>query len=65
MTEDVNYGYNIPIPPSLLPKIQFMEVYPLGIQHQSSIDEAGNTILKDWVSHDLSFPKDNLAINNR
>eukprot|EP00957_Ditylum_brightwellii_P164392 12515494-Ditylum_brightwellii.AAC.1 len=65
MTDDVNLGYSIPLPIKILPKILFAKVYPLGVQHQQSIDKMGNVIMKDRVSHNLPFPKDSLAFNDR
>eukprot|EP00957_Ditylum_brightwellii_P207692 15354115-Ditylum_brightwellii.AAC.1 len=65
MQDDVNLGYGIPLPLDIFPKILFVEVYPLRIQHQKSIDELGNVITKDRVNHDLLFPKDKLTINDR
>eukprot|EP00957_Ditylum_brightwellii_P110503 8428412-Ditylum_brightwellii.AAC.1 len=65
MKDNIDLGYGIPLPLDILPQIPFAEVYPLGIQHQTSIDEMGCPIIKDRVSHDLLFPKDSLAINDR
>eukprot|EP00957_Ditylum_brightwellii_P112523 8578145-Ditylum_brightwellii.AAC.1 len=65
MTNDVDLGYGIPLPIEILPKIPFAKVYPLGVQHQQTIDKMGNVIMKDRVSHGLSFPKDSLALNDR
>eukprot|EP00957_Ditylum_brightwellii_P006888 520904-Ditylum_brightwellii.AAC.1 len=65
MTDDVNLGYDTPLPIKIPPNIPFAEVYPPGVQHQQPIDKMGNITTKDRVSHDLSFLKDSLVINNR
>eukprot|EP00957_Ditylum_brightwellii_P212244 15367129-Ditylum_brightwellii.AAC.2 len=65
MPDDIDLVYGIPLPIKILSKIPFAEIYPLGVQHQQSINKMGNVITKDRVSHNLSFPKDTLALNNR
>ena len=52
--KSVDYGFAIPISVDCIPKIAGAEVYPLGLQQQTTIDEQGQPIPKWRVTHDLS-----------
>jgi hypothetical protein len=54
-TQDAELGYGIPLTVESLRKMRQAEVYPVGCQHQLTIDECGNVIPKKRVTHDLSF----------
>ena len=54
VVSDVTLGYGIPITLEGVLKLKDAEVYPLGLQTQQTIDEAGRTIPKKRLTHDLS-----------
>ena len=56
-TQDAELGYLITISRDCILKLRHAEVYPLGLQHQMTIDENGNQIPKKRVTHDLSNQK--------
>ena len=55
--QDAELGYLITISKECILKLKHAEVYPLGLQHQLTIDEKGNQIPKKRVTHDLSNQK--------
>ncbi|KAL9180713.1 hypothetical protein ACHAXT_011166 [Thalassiosira profunda] len=55
--QDAELGYLITITKTCIRKLKHAEVYPLGLQHQLTIDEAGNQMPKKRVTHDLSNQK--------
>ena len=64
--QDVELGYAIPITKDCVKKMKGGELYPLGLQHQLTIDEQGLQIPKKRVTHDLSNKKkQGLSINQR
>eukprot|EP00956_Cyclotella_meneghiniana_P041032 scaffold212472_cov70-Cyclotella_meneghiniana.AAC.2 len=66
MISDIELGYGIPITIDCIRKLKHAEVYPVGLQHQLTIDEHGNIIPKKRISHDLSNKRDKgLSINQR
>jgi hypothetical protein len=66
MKSDVNLGYGIILTPECIKKLKHAEVYPIGLQHQQTIDEHGNIIPKKRISHDLSNRRNiSLSINQR
>eukprot|EP00979_Chaetoceros_neogracilis_P013087 scaffold3660_cov246-Chaetoceros_neogracile.AAC.3 len=56
MEKEVNYGWSIPLLPHHAFKIPFAIVSPMGLVNQASINELGDIVYKDRVTHDLSFP---------
>ncbi|KAL7504543.1 hypothetical protein ACHAXN_002172, partial [Cyclotella atomus] len=66
MKSDVDLGYGIILTPECIKKLKHAEVYPIGLQHQQTIDEHGNIIPKKRISHDLSNRRNiGLSINQR
>eukprot|EP00956_Cyclotella_meneghiniana_P033327 scaffold95026_cov46-Cyclotella_meneghiniana.AAC.2 len=66
MISDIELGYGIPITIDCIKKLKDAEVYPIGLQHQLTIDENGNIIPKKRISHDLSNKRDvGRSINQR
>ena len=66
MQEDVSLGYAIPITKDCLLKLKHAELYPCGLQHQMTVNEAGEVIPKKRVTHDLSNRKKHgRSINQR
>ena len=64
--QDIELGYAIPITKECVKKLKHGELYPLGLQHQWTIDEDGNQKPKKRVTHDLSNRKKHgLSINQR
>lgn len=63
---DITRGFGILMNPDCAQKLKDAEIYPMGLQHQWSINEKGETIPKKRVSHDLSNKKKTgLSINQR
>eukprot|EP00956_Cyclotella_meneghiniana_P032130 scaffold86951_cov48-Cyclotella_meneghiniana.AAC.2 len=66
MVSDIELGYGIPITIECITKLKDAEVYPIGLQHQLTIDENGNIIPKKRISHDLSNKRETgRSINQR
>ncbi len=66
MLSDIELGYGLPITIDCVRKLTHAEVYPVGLQHQKTIDENGNIIPKKRMSHDLSNRKElKRSINQR
>lgn len=64
--QDVTFGYALTITKDCIIKLKHGELYPLGLQHQITIDEKGTKIPKKRVTHDLSNRKRHgLSINQR
>jgi hypothetical protein len=66
MHEDIKLGYGIPITTDCAAKLKHAEVYPVGLQHQTTIDARGASIPKKRVTHDLSNNRtEGKSINQR
>jgi len=66
ISEDVNRGFILPLPPEILPKLPGASIAPLGCHKQTTIDEEGNIIPKYCLTHDQSFPgPSGLSVNLR
>ena len=66
MQTDVVRGFGIIMTPDCAAKLKDAEIYPLGLQHQLTINEFGETIPKKRVCHDLSNNRNKgLSINQR
>jgi len=66
ISEDVNRGFILPLPPEILPKLPGASIAPLGCHKQTTIDEEGNIIPKYRLTHDQSFPgPSGLSVNLR
>ena len=50
----IELGYGIPISVSGIYKLKDAKVYPLGLQTQQTINEAGQSIPKKRLTHNLS-----------
>lgn len=57
MISDIELGYGIPMTMECVKELKHAEVYPIGLQHQKTIDETGRIIPKKRISHDLSNNK--------
>ena len=63
---DIELGYGIPISIPGIYKLKDAEVYPLGLQTQQTIDEAGRSIPKKRLTHDLSHNREKgCSVNQR
>ena len=66
METDVKRGFGIIMTKQCAMKIKGAEIYPLGLQHQQTINERGEIIPKKRVTHDLSNNRrSKLSINQR
>jgi hypothetical protein len=66
MHSNTSLGYTIPITLDCIRHLKEAEVYPIGLQHQLTIDENGAIIPKKRISHDLSNKRDlKTSINQR
>ena len=55
MTKDVIHGYGLPLPLSKLPRVPGAVLAPVNIQAENTINEFGQIIAKDRLTHDQSF----------
>ncbi len=55
MEKEVIRGWSIPLLPSHLPHIPDAEMTPMGLANQAGINERGEIVFKDRVTHDMSF----------
>jgi hypothetical protein len=66
MMSDIELGYGIPITIDCIKSLKHAEVYPIGLQHQQTINEHGKIIPKKRISHNLSNQQDiGRSINQR
>jgi hypothetical protein len=66
MISDIELGYGIPITIECIKQLKHAEVYPVGLQHQQTINEHGKIIPKKRISHDLSNRRETgRSINQR
>jgi hypothetical protein len=56
ISEDIEKGYALPLPLSILDKIPNASIAPLGCHKQSTIDHEGCIIPKFRMTHDQTFP---------
>jgi hypothetical protein len=49
MLSDIELGYGIPITIDCIRKLKHAEVYPIGLQHQQTINEDGQIIPKKRI----------------
>jgi hypothetical protein len=64
--EDMERGFTLPLPVSVLYNLPKASLAPLGCVQQSSIDASGKRIMKYWMTHDQSFPGlSNQSVNKR
>jgi hypothetical protein len=64
--EDVERGFTLPLPVSVLYNLPKASLAPLGCVQQSSIDASGKRIVKYRMTHDQSFPGlSNQSVNKR
>ncbi len=66
VSEDVKYGYPLPLPLGKIFKISNVCMAPLNIQLQWTINNLGEIIKKDRLTHDQSFEwtKSGTSINS-
>ena len=53
--DDVVNGFSLPLPPKKIPLLPGAVIAPHGIAEQGAIDETGQIIKKDRLTHDMSF----------
>jgi len=53
--KDVTYGYALPLPLDAIRNIPGVLMAPMNIQRQNTIDESGQIVEKDRLTHDQSF----------
>lgn len=64
--DDIKKGYAIIVTKDCLKNLKDAEVYPLGMQHQATINERGEIIPKKRLTHNLSNKKkEKISINQR
>jgi hypothetical protein len=56
---DVKYGYAIPLPINKVSQIPHICMAPLNIQAQWMINELGEIVKKDYLTHNQSFVWEN------
>ena len=54
--KEVKLGYQVPLKPCHIHKISGVGLSPMGVADQMLINELGEIIEKDMITHDLSFP---------
>ena len=54
--KEVDRGWMIPLPIPFLLKLKHASVIPLGVAFQKTINDAGDIVDKERLTHDLSFP---------
>ena len=52
---DVTYGFALPLPAHIVELIDDAMVQPCGLASQFTLTELGERVLKDRLTHDLSF----------
>jgi hypothetical protein len=67
LQKEVQRGWLIPLKPSDAKKLENASIAPMGVVSQSTINELGEVIPSNRVTHDLSFPGplSGLSINSR
>ena len=55
VSKDVKYGYSVPIHLTSVTKIPGLEMAPMNIMAQNTIDELGRVVPKDRLTHDQSW----------
>jgi hypothetical protein len=67
VNKDIKYGYSLPIPLDSVTKIKGLEMAPMNIMAQNTIDEHGRVIPKDRLTHDQSWKweKSGTSVNSR
>jgi hypothetical protein len=67
ISDKVSHGYILPLPLSKITIVPGILLAPLNIQRQNTIDEEGNIIEKDRLTHDQSFKfsSSNSSVNSR
>jgi len=55
ISKDVKYGYSLPIPLDSVTKMKGLEMAPMNIMAQNTIDEFGRVVPKDRLTHDQSW----------
>ena len=64
--KEVSRGWLLPVTVESLPKIKGLSIIPLGIADQFSINDRGERIFKQRVTHDASFPAPSgISVNNQ
>jgi hypothetical protein len=53
--KDIKYGYSIPIPLKSIKLIPGLEMAPMNVMAQNTIDKLGRIVPKDRLTHDQSW----------
>jgi hypothetical protein len=53
--KDLTKGFSLPLPVAIVPKLKSAAVQPAGKLSQHTLTAKGSRILKDWLTHDLSY----------
>jgi hypothetical protein len=65
-TKDVKYGYSLPTPLTSVQSIPGLVMAPMNIMEQNTIDEFGQIIQKDRLTHDQSWKwSSGTSVNSR
>jgi hypothetical protein len=66
ISKDIHYGYCLPLPLEKATKIPNILIAPMNIQKQNTIDEFGQIVPKDCLTHDQSFKwSSGTSVNSR
>ena len=66
ISKDVKYGYSLPIPLDSLTRMKGLEMAPMNIMAQNTIDEFGRVVPKDRLTHDQSWKRGSgTSVNSR
>ena len=66
VSKDVHYGYCLPLPLAKATKIPHILIAPMNIQKQNTIDEYGQIVPKDRLTHDQSYKwSSGTSVNSR
>jgi hypothetical protein len=55
ISKDVKCGYSLPIPLESVMQIKWLEMAPINIMAQNTIDKFGRVVPKDRLTHDQSW----------
>ena len=67
ISKDVKFGYSLPIPLESVTRIKGLEMAPMNIMAQNTIDKFGRVVPKDRLTHDQSWKWSNSGsfVNSR
>jgi hypothetical protein len=66
ITEDIERGFALPLPPDILPRLGITSIAPLGCHKQTTLNASVDIVPKYRLTHDQSFPgPSGLSVNLR